>query len=98
MPLPFYIGSKKVPVVAGILEDVGRYFRRVPGDRGGCTYVLSALLVESLVEKKVELDVPPWLPKVFDCTEDLEVDANVLFRALREKDGSPHVGRYYFRQ
>ena len=45
--------------------------------------MLAALLVESLVEKKVELDVRTWFPKVFDYIEDLEVNANVLFCALR---------------
>ena len=68
-----------MPVVARALEDVGRNLRGVPGDRGGRIDVLATLLVEGLVEKQIELDVSPRFPQVFDCIEDLELDADVLF-------------------
>ena len=60
--------------------------------------MLAPFLVERLVEQKVQFDVCAWLPKVFYGVEDLEFDADVLFGALREEDGSPHIGRHNFSQ
>ena len=65
--------------MARTLEDVGCNLRGMPGDRGGRIDVLATLLVEGLVEKQVELDVRPRFPQVFDCIEDLELNADVLF-------------------
>ena len=59
-------------------------------------YVFAALLVQSLVEQKVEFDVCSWFPKGLDCAKDLVVDTDVLFGTLRQKDRRSYVSCDYF--
>ena len=87
-----HVRGEKVPVVARAREDIGRDFCGVPGNRRGGVDVLATLLVKSLVEKEVEFNVGPRFPQGLDSIEDIELDANMLLGALREKDCRSHVG------
>ena len=76
-----HVGGEKVPVVARAREDIGRNFFGMPSNRRGGIDVLATLLVESLVEEEIEFN--PRFPQVLYSIEDFELDADMLFGALR---------------
>ena len=78
-----HVRGEKVPVVARAREDIGRNFCGMPSNRRGGFDVLATFLVESLVEEEIEFDVSPRFPQVFYSIENLELNAEVVFGALR---------------
>ena len=84
--------------MTGAREGIGSNLRGVPRDRNIGVDVLASFLVKSLVKQKIEFYVRPRFPQGLDRFEDLEIDANMLFGALGEKDCRPHVGSNNSRQ
>ena len=76
--------GEKVPVVAWPLKNFSDDLVRVPCHQSCHVDMLALLSVERLIDEKVELDVGARFPQTLDGVEDLELDSNVLFCALRK--------------
>ena len=77
-----YESGVGVSVMTWALKNFSDDLLRVSCHQRRRVYALALLPVERLVDEKVELDVGARCPQSLDVVEDLELDPNVLPRAL----------------